>query len=1179
MLRFGVLGPIEVHAEGRRVDVPGAKLRALLAVLLFHAGEAVPPGTLRQALWGDRPPASATASLQNHVARLRRLLDAAESGQAPQDGAGGEDCAARIDAVGSAYRIRVAEGELDAAVFTRLAGYARRARQADDWPAVSRWTAEALVLWRGTPLADTPVELLGPAVRELVEIRLETLEWYFDAALRSGRQEGLVSRLTKAASEHPLREGLHVQLMEALHRAGGRAEALDVFRRLRRALVDELGIEPSAVAREMQRRILAADCDADCDADGGARGEAKGEAEGPEPEDPLTPEAAANAGPPGEPEPELADQDAASPSPGSGGPGTVGSQNTVAGPVGEATEEPPVPAHLPRDVSGFTGRDAETARLLTAVRETTPSASPLIFSVDGMPGVGKSAFAVHLAHRLAPHYPDGQVYLTFQGHTPGAQPIAPADAAAALLLQVGVPPERIPADPAARAGLWRARLVGKRMLLLLDDAVSSEQVRPLLPGAGAGGCLVLLTSRRRLMALDDAVPVTLDVLSAADAARLFATRAARPGVDAEDPDVREVVRLCGRLPLAVRLMASRLRHYPACSAADLVADLAAANRRRMTALSAEDVSVSAAFDCSYRDLAPERQRLFRLLGLPPGDDIEPYAAAALSGLEPADAWRALRDLEERHLVEEPVRGRYRMHDLIREHARGLAAADEPDVRDSAVRRLLHHYLITAVAADRILVPGGHGDRPQLPGDHPGCAPPLCDEHEAVAWFSAEAANIVALAETAAADHPAETVALATVFHEFFRGRSQWGPAWTLNRLALTAARRIGDVRGEAATLLRAGVLRRYTGAFRDSQKDLMRAREMYQALDEPAAQAWALAELGDVRRVLGEYTAAEADLEEAHALYERLGDRTGRAKTLVTRAHIQQMLGEYAAATDNLGTALRLYREVDHRPGQATALAHLGDLNQSMGRYFAAEEMHLRAIDLFKAIDSPLGQANSLIDMAYVQRITGRYSAAEEALTTAVDLLRADSTPLATATALLHLACVRLATGDPAAATALLAESLVVCRAVGSRPGEARVLLHWGEVDRTLGRLGEARGHMTRALEMFTELDDRAGQAEAHNMLGFLLLAGDAEEAGGAGAAADGDPERARTHHARALALAEAIGAPLEEARALEGIGMCHWRQGRPELARPVLRASLGIHRRLRDAEVARVEKRVREVG
>ncbi|WP_344666862.1 AfsR/SARP family transcriptional regulator [Catenulispora yoronensis] len=1245
------------------MDVPGAKLRALLAVLLFHAGEPVPAATLRQALWGDRPPASATASLQNHVARLRRLLEAAEppgpagppgspgppgppgpgdpgdpgdpagagsssggdettgigigsgigvgietrmgagtrAGTRTGPGAGtatggistristaeeppGARHPARIDAVGSAYRIRVAEGELDAAVFTRLAGYARQAHQADDWPAVGRWTTEALVLWRGTPVSDTPVDLLGPAVRELVEIRLETLEWYFDAALRLGRHEGLVSRLTKATGEHPLREGLHVQLMEALHRSGGRAEALEVFRRLRRALVDELGIEPSAVARETQRRILAADGDA--------------------PSVPLPPTAQADPEPAHQgpaitvperaPEPSTRTTDV--PDPASDGEaasvtavtavaaavataaaaGTVTASTAPAPtPADDPDQPPPTPANLPRDITGFTGRDAETAGLLDAVataaaHRSSPGATAPIFSIDGMPGVGKSAFAVHLAHRLAPEFPDGQLHLALQGHTPGAQPMNAADAAAALLLQVGVPPERIPADPAARAGLWRARLAGKRMLLLLDDVANSDQVRPLLPGFGAGGCLVLLTSRRRLMALDDAVPVTLDVLSADDAARLFAVRAARAGVGADDPGVREVVRLCGRLPLAVHLMASRLRHYPVWQTADLVADLAEANRR-MTALSAEDVSVSAVFACSYRDLAPERQRLFRLLGLPPGDDIEPYAAAALSGVEPAQAWLALRDLEERHLVEEPVRGRYRMHDLLREHARSLATVDELETRESAVRRLLHHYLATAVAADRLLAPGGHADRPRLlerlsVDRRARGAVPLRDEAEAVAWFTAESANVLALTEAAASEHPAEIVALATAFYEFLRGRSQWGPAWTLNRLALAAARRTRDVRGEAATLLRGGVLQRYLGAFRDGEKDLMQAWEMYRTMDEPAAQAWALAEVGDVRRVLGEYAAAEADLREAHALYERLGDRIGQAQTLVTRAHIQQMLGEYAAATENLGTALLLYREVGHRRGQANALAHLGDLNQSMGRYGDAEEMHLQALGLFRAIDSRLGQANALIDMAYVQRLTGRYAAAAEALTSALELLHTDTMPLGTANALFQLACVRLATGDATAAAALLTESLALCRAMGSRPGEAHVLLHRGAVDRKLGKLDEARSHMVEALSLFTALDDRAGQAEAHNMIGFL-------------ADDRGDPGEARAHHESALEIAKAIGAPLEEARALEGIGVSHWRQGRADLARPGLAESLAIHRRLRDAETGRVERRLLDVG
>ncbi|MFD0634802.1 tetratricopeptide repeat protein [Catenulispora yoronensis] len=277
------------------------------------------------------------------------------------------------------------------------------------------------------------------------------------------------------------------------------------------------------------------------------------------------------------------------------------------------------------------------------------------------------------------------------------------------------------------------------------------------------------------------------------------------------------------------------------------------------------------------------------------------------------------------------------------------------------------------------------------------------------------------------------------------------------------------------------------------------------------------------------------------------------------------MLGEYAAATENLGTALLLYREVGHRRGQANALAHLGDLNQSMGRYGDAEEMHLQALGLFRAIDSRLGQANALIDMAYVQRLTGRYAAAAEALTSALELLHTDTMPLGTANALFQLACAprhRRRDGGRGVADRITG----VVPGDGQPPGEAHVLLHRGAVDRKLGKLDEARSHMVEALSLFTALDDRAGQAEAHNMIGFL-------------ADDRGDPGEARAHHESALEIAKAIGAPLEEARALEGIGVSHWRQGRADLARPGLAESLAIHRRLRDAETGRVERRLLDVG
>jgi NB-ARC domain len=282
---------------------------------------------------------------------------------------------------------------------------------------------------------------------------------------------------------------------------------------------------------------------------------------------------------------------------------------------------------LPRDIAAFTGRKIELQLLQDQTSGTERSGGVVqILTVGGMAGVGKTTFAVHAAHRLAPMFPDGQIFLALNAHTPGMRPIVPSDALASLLLTVGVAAQKIPPGLEARTSLWRAHLAGKRILLVLDDATGHEQVRPLLPSVT--GSLVLVTSRRHLTALEDAQAINLDVLPAAEAAELLIRLAARPGLNPDDPAVEEIARLCGYLPLAVGMLGRQLTHHPAWTTAELAADLVAA-RDRLALMHAENLSVAAAFDLSYRDLTAEQQQLFRRLALHPGTDIDAYAAAAV----------------------------------------------------------------------------------------------------------------------------------------------------------------------------------------------------------------------------------------------------------------------------------------------------------------------------------------------------------------------------------------------------------------------------------------------------------------------------------------------------------------------------------------------------------------------
>ena len=406
----------------------------------------------------------------------------------------------------------------------------------------------------------------------------------------------------------------------------------------------------------------------------------------------------------------------------------------------------PAPAlrSLPRDVPSFAGRLEELQQLTDAAAAEGVG----IHAIGGMAGVGKTAFAVHAGHHLSGSFPDGQIFLPLHGHTPGRLPVDPADALADLLLAIGVPAAQIPRGPEPRMALWRDQLSGKRVLLVLDDAVSSEQVRPLLPGTA--GSLVLITSRRHLTALDDATAISLETLPPDEAASLLVRLAGRPGLSPADPSVAEIARLCGYLPLALGMVARQLHHHPAWSASGRAAELAAA-RDRLELMVTESVTVAAAFDLSYGDLTEDQQQLFRRLGLHPGSDIDAYAAAALDGTDLEAARQGLEALYDQYLLTEPGHGRYRPHDLIREHARALSARLDPERdRDAASLRLLAYYQHTAARANALIVRQARPALTIAAATVPTVAPAIAGPDEALAWVRSERANLLACIDQAAA---------------------------------------------------------------------------------------------------------------------------------------------------------------------------------------------------------------------------------------------------------------------------------------------------------------------------------------------------------------------------------------------------------------------------------------------
>ena len=512
---------------------------------------------------------------------------------------------------------------------------------------------------------------------------------------------------------------------------------------------------------------------------------------------------------------------------------------------------------LPRDIAAFTGRHAELAQLMETLAEAAAGRGVVgIHAIDGMAGIGKTTFAVHAAHRLAGDFPDGQFFLPLHAHTQGQRPVGPADALASLLLTAGLAAAQIPPGLEARAARWRDHVAGKKVLLLLDDAAGHEQVRPLLPGTA--GSLVLVTSRRRLAALHDATVISLDTLSPGEAAALLARLGARPGIHAWDAAVGELTRLCGYLPLAIGMLASQLRHHPAWSATQLAAELAAA-KDRLALMHAENLSVAAAFGLSYADLVPGQQRLFRRLGLAPGPDFDAYAAAALDHTSLDEARRGLDDLYDQHLITEPAPGRYQLHDLLREHARALAAEDDPGACAAAADRLLDYYLHTALTAGQHL-PAWNFDADSLPPARPPeSAPPMSTPEQAAAWLEAERANLQAATGYAAASgRHRHAMLIPLAMAGFLHARGYWDQALGMHQTGLAAARQAGDRPGQARALMLLGEPQFSTSDRAASVATLRQALALYRDLDDRRGQAEAINALGFMHRLSGDYRSAAA---------------------------------------------------------------------------------------------------------------------------------------------------------------------------------------------------------------------------------------------------------------------------------------------------------------------------------
>ncbi|MEU6801688.1 AfsR/SARP family transcriptional regulator [Streptomyces neyagawaensis] len=1071
-------GPVDAHDA--RPDHPYAravrpvgsgKVRALLVALLLEPGRVVSVDALKDVLWDGSPPPSAQASLQNHVTRLRRLLDDPD----------------RLRAVPPGYLLRVDEGELDVRVFEARAAAARAAHAAHDWARTIREATAALDLWRGTPLGGLPAGDFGAHafVQRLEEARLLLLERRYDAELHLARGSAdgadaadgtvghgghagtaahgeahaltaLAPELAALVAEHPLREAFHRLLMLVLHRTGRQAEALAVHRDLRDRLRDELGVDPGPAVREAHLEILR---------------EGEDTHSAPSAADPPAP-------------------------------------------------EPPRPAQLPPPPAHFTGRRRVLAELRAALAVTTPArghgvrdttrpaareprppgahgpghapghapsraarrpaaAEPVVIS--GMAGVGKSALALHLAHELADRFPDGQLYVNLRGATPGMTPLTPAQALAALLRDLGTDPRRIPEHPDAAAALLRSTLAPTRTLMVLDDAAHAAQVRPLLP-AGAG-CAVIVTSRSPLTALDGAHRFPLAPLSDDESAALLRAASGRAaGLDAAHP----LVALTGRLPLALRVVAARLAARRALTP-DALAGQLAATESRLHHLEYDDLSVRRslavaheALRASAREADGDAAHVLHLVG---ALDLPAYGApllARLAGIDERRAEAALDRLVDVALLEETTYGCYVPHDLVRHFARELAdtartgAARTGSPRTAAARSDTAH----ADTAPTDTAQPGAVDGTTAPAD-PRTGPAAGGEiTEALRWYAARAREslLVLLPPGHERDErlrttPTEPAATATEPFASAEEAFAWGDRELPNIVALVerCSREAGGHGGTAA----------YAPAL---------VRHLFPYLHRGGR----LAELD----VLGGYA-----LDVARSL----GDDEAEAFALTDRAGLHFMSGRASDALDLNDQGLTLWRKLGVVSCVRRCLNNRGLVLESLGRYEESEEALRESLELSRQLGDPYGEAVTFSHLGnLVKHTDARAAIAHHERSLALGEI-ADSV-VVRHTAHCNIGYAHLRLGEPAAAVRSFEQSLRVLGDDEDWQGESKTRLGLVRALRELGQADRADRECALLLDFAVRRADQYAVGLARHQRGLLLRAG-------------GRIEEARDEWRRALAV------------------------------------------------------------
>jgi DNA-binding SARP family transcriptional activator len=852
---FRILGPLHVSVGGQDCPIPPGRQHIVLGVLLLEANRVVSIDHLIDAVWDDDPPATARTQVQICVSRLRNRL--VEAG-----------CEAIVTRA-PGYLMPVRRGQLDAQVFAALTAEADTLARAGRTEEAADALGRAVGLWRGPALDGINSHILRARATELDERRLAAVESHVDVQLELGRHHQLIGELSTLVTENPLRERLRGRLMLALYRAGRQAEALESYRNGRELMIDQLGLEPGEELRKLESAILAGDESLQTTTHG-AKATAKATA-----------------------------------------------------PADEASAEPETlaPFQLPTDIADFTGRAELVDRMedmLTGDGDGNASDyATRVVVLAGKPGVGKSALAVHVAHRLGDKsFPDGQLYCDLGGSR--TEPTSPADVLGRFLRALGVPGETVPERADERAEMYRQLLARRRILVLLDDVAGESQVRPLLPGSG--GSVVVVTSRARLTGLAGARVCDVEVFDADEAVGLLAGVVGEERVAREPAAAEALIRLVGRLPLALRIVAARLGARPHWSLAWMLERLSD-ERRRLDELAHGELMVRASLALTYDGLEPRARRLLGLLGTLDGPSFPNWVAAALLDADYLDAADLLEVLVDAQMVEVAamdVAGspRYKLHGLIRLFAREQLERNEPAVdREAAIGRVTGGWLALTDAAHRRIY---GGDFTVLHGPAPRWQPPASYADRALvdplAWLECEHANLcssVSLTADSGLDDHCWDLAVSLV--TLFEARCYFDDWERTHRVALAAAQQRGNRRGVAAVRCSLGSLHLSRGQLSAAEEELEPALGELEELGDRHGSALAMRNLALLDHTRGAKDRARERYATALAGFRAVGDLIGQAHVLGQVAQIELDRGELATAGAHLADALAICQEVGGR--------------------------------------------------------------------------------------------------------------------------------------------------------------------------------------------------------------------------------------------------------------------------